>query len=260
MEQNRGGHLKALLLLAAAALLLFAEAVFTDGLPFPVHTDAFRPWSDDLAPDELADVHQKMNRSATDKNLSFHPDNLVTREAFQNGRLPLWNPHQAGGLPHVGQSLYGIFYPLNLPLFLSGSTGWYLWLAVLHYLIAKMASDFVPFLMVGEGADELFAGYPIHKEIQLSQLPSVLIESLRNMHNNSLQRVDRCGTAHGLHTTAPYLDPRVVNFSFRIPPELKVCNGLGKWCLREAMVTVKEATLPGCRDLRAEGERGKHHK
>jgi len=107
MEQNRGGHLKAFLLLAAAALLLFAEAVFTDGLPFPAHTDAFRPWSDDLAPDELADVHQEMNRSATDKNLSFHPDNLVTGEAFRNGRLPLWNPHQAGGLPHVGQSLYG---------------------------------------------------------------------------------------------------------------------------------------------------------
>ena len=107
--------------------------------------------------------------------------------------------------------------------------------SLLHYLIAEMASNYVPFIMVGEGSDELFAGYPVHREIQLSKLPAVLLKSLKNMHNKSLQRVDRCGTAHGLHTTTPYLDPRVVAFSLRIPPELKVCNGIGKWCLREAV-------------------------
>jgi hypothetical protein len=36
----------------------------------------------------------------------------------------------------VGQSLYGIFYPLNLPLFLFGSESCYLWLAVLHFIMA----------------------------------------------------------------------------------------------------------------------------
>jgi asparagine synthase (glutamine-hydrolysing) len=110
--------------------------------------------------------------------------------------------------------------------------------SVLHYLIAKMASDYVPFIMVGEGADELFAGYSVHKEIQLSKLPVALLKSLKNMHNSSLQRVDRCGTAHGLYTTAPYLDPRVVKFSLSIPPELKINNGISKWCLREAMADV----------------------
>jgi len=114
--------------------------------------------------------------------------------------------------------------------------------SLLHYLIAKMASDYVPSIMVGEGADELFAGYPIHKEIHLSKLPAVLLESLRNMHNESLQRVDRCGTAHGLNTTVPYLDPRLVTFSLRIPPELKVRNGFGKWCLREAMADLIPAS------------------
>jgi asparagine synthase (glutamine-hydrolysing) len=107
--------------------------------------------------------------------------------------------------------------------------------SLLHYLIAKMASDYVPFIMVGDGADELFAGYTMHKEIKLSKLPAVLLKSLRNMHNQSLQRVDRCGTAHGLITSLPYLDPRLVTLSIRIPPELKVCKGIGKWCLREAI-------------------------
>jgi asparagine synthase (glutamine-hydrolysing) len=77
--------------------------------------------------------------------------------------------------------------------------------SVLHYLIAKMASDYVPIIMVGEGADELFAGYPNHKEIQLSRLPAVLLDSLRNMHNESLQRVDRCGIAHWIPDWQPSL-------------------------------------------------------
>jgi asparagine synthase (glutamine-hydrolysing) len=115
--------------------------------------------------------------------------------------------------------------------------------SVLHYLIAKMASDYVPIIMVGEGADELFAGYPNHKEIQLSRLPAVLLDSLRNMHNESLQRVDRCGIAHGLTNAVPYLDPRLATFSLGIPPELKVCNGISKWCLREAMAEMIPSSL-----------------
>lgn len=115
--------------------------------------------------------------------------------------------------------------------------------SVLHYLIAKRASDYVPIIMVGEGADELFAGYPIHKEIQLSRLPAVLIESLKNMHNESLQRVDRCGTAHGLNTIVPYLEPRLVTFSLGIPPDLKIRNGFSKWCLREAMADMIPASI-----------------
>lgn len=110
--------------------------------------------------------------------------------------------------------------------------------SILHYLAARKAAEYVPIVLVGEGADELFAGYQTHKEIPLSELPAVLVESVKLMHNRGLQRVDRCGAAHGLISTVPFLDHRLATFSLRIPPELKIRNDIEKWCLREALAGI----------------------
>ncbi len=122
--------------MALNAALLFAELVFSGGLAFPAHTDAFMPWKADLTPERLAEVNQRMNRSVTDKNFGFHPDNMGSSEAFREGRLPLWNRFQMGGFPPLGQSLYGIFYPLNLPLFLFGPDRLYTPLTLVHFVLA----------------------------------------------------------------------------------------------------------------------------
>jgi hypothetical protein len=121
-----------------ASVLLFAEIVFTDGIPFPAHTDAFLPWRSDAAPERVEEALSRMNRCSTDKNFSFHPDNQVASEALRNGRLPLWNPYQMAGLPYLSQSLYGVFYPLNLPLFLVGPGKMYAPLGVLHFFLAGL--------------------------------------------------------------------------------------------------------------------------
>ncbi|MFH1999668.1 MAG: hypothetical protein ABIK28_08310 [Planctomycetota bacterium] len=136
MRPTQNSHLSALLILGAAAILLFGNLIFSGGLAFPAHTDAFLPWRSDLSPEREADVFQRLNRAVTDKNFSFHPDNQIACRALQNGRLPLWNPYQLAGLPYLGQSLYGVFYPLNLPLFLFGARDLYMPLTVLHFLLA----------------------------------------------------------------------------------------------------------------------------
>jgi asparagine synthase (glutamine-hydrolysing) len=50
--------------------------------------------------------------------------------------------------------------------------------------------------------------------------------------NDLLTKVDRCLMAHGVEGRTPYLDPRVAAVAFRLPDQLKVKGGLGKWLLR----------------------------
>jgi asparagine synthase (glutamine-hydrolysing) len=38
--------------------------------------------------------------------------------------------------------------------------------------------------------------------------------------------------AHGVEGRTPFLDPNVADFAFRLPDELKLRRGLGKWLLR----------------------------
>lgn len=50
--------------------------------------------------------------------------------------------------------------------------------------------------------------------------------------NDLLVKLDRCLMAHGVEGRTPFLDPVVAAFAFRLPDELKVHKGIGKWLLR----------------------------
>ena len=50
--------------------------------------------------------------------------------------------------------------------------------------------------------------------------------------NDLLTKLDRCLMAHGVEGRVPFVDPAVAAFAFRLPDELKVHRGLGKWLLR----------------------------
>ena len=47
-----------------------------------------------------------------------------------------------------------------------------------------------------------------------------------------LTKLDRCLMAHGVEGRTPFLDPELAALAFRLPDELKVRRGLGKWLLR----------------------------
>jgi len=51
--------------------------------------------------------------------------------------------------------------------------------------------------------------------------------------NDLLLKLDRCLMAHGVEGRTPFLDPLVAALAFRLPDELKVRRGLGKWLLRQ---------------------------
>ena len=50
--------------------------------------------------------------------------------------------------------------------------------------------------------------------------------------NDLLVKVDRCLMAHGLEGRTPFLDPAVADFAFRLPDQMKVVKGKGKYLLR----------------------------
>lgn len=111
--------------------------------------------------------------------------------------------------------------------------------SVTHYLISKIAAEFVEIVFTGEGGDELFAGYEYMKEYSLEQIPAILEQATRSLHNTAFQRVDRCAMAHGLVPCFPFVDMDVVEYAFRIPPQYKLYQQSGrrieKWILRRVM-------------------------
>jgi asparagine synthase (glutamine-hydrolysing) len=59
--------------------------------------------------------------------------------------------------------------------------------------------------------------------------------------NDLLTKLDRCLMAHGVEGRTPFLDPGVAAFAFRLPDELKVRRGLGKYLLRRWLSAKSQA-------------------
>jgi asparagine synthase (glutamine-hydrolysing) len=116
--------------------------------------------------------------------------------------------------------------------------------AVSNYLVSELASDHVPFVLSGEGGDELFAGYSFQKEYQNEvELTLSIQEAISALHNTALQRVDRSAAAHGTDVAVPFLDPDVIQYALAIPARWKIRGPqeMEKWPLRQGLVD----TLPG---------------
>jgi len=107
--------------------------------------------------------------------------------------------------------------------------------SILNFKVAQMASDYVPAVFSGEGADELFGGYEYLRTIPEDNLQDELNNILGSLHNTALQRVDRSASAYGIVAYVSYLDQQVVDLAQQIPAKFKIRDGVEKWVLRKAM-------------------------
>jgi asparagine synthase (glutamine-hydrolysing) len=109
--------------------------------------------------------------------------------------------------------------------------------AVPNLLVAELAREHVKVVLVGEGADELFAGYAHWADLESgAELQRELLDTLTGLHIGGLQRVDRVMSANALEPRIPFLDLDVVELALALPPAWKLPgeDRPEKWLLRRA--------------------------
>ncbi|MEX2626222.1 MAG: asparagine synthase (glutamine-hydrolyzing), partial [Ilumatobacteraceae bacterium] len=109
--------------------------------------------------------------------------------------------------------------------------------SVPNLLVSKLAARHVKVVLIGEGADELFAGYAHYGQIRSdTELHDELVATIAGLHIGGLQRVDRCAGANGLEARIPFLDAAVVELGLALPARWKLVHeDRGeKWLLRKA--------------------------
>jgi asparagine synthase (glutamine-hydrolysing) len=97
-------------------------------------------------------------------------------------------------------------------------------------------------VLCGEGADELFCGYPeFHGAPDNWQ--QIRLDFLRDLHRTQLQRVDRCSMAITTEVRVPYLARPVIELALRQKQISRFLNdgpdGIqNKLCLRQALIGI----------------------
>lgn len=128
----------AALVFVLLGLCVFGRSLLPGRLFVPMHTERLEPWRSELAPERSRELAQGEYAAQSDKLISFRADDAITVEALRHGRLPLWNPTNAGGVPHLAQGLYGALYPPHLLFALLSPEHAYGWLALLHHVLAAL--------------------------------------------------------------------------------------------------------------------------
>jgi asparagine synthase (glutamine-hydrolysing) len=112
--------------------------------------------------------------------------------------------------------------------------------SALSYYISKIAHELdFRIVLCGEGADELFFGYPEFKELGKNAVVERQNAFLKDLHRTQFQRVDRTSMHFTVEVRAPFFDQKVVEFARSMPVELMLTEENGekkeKYLLRKAM-------------------------
>lgn len=130
--------------------------------------------------------------------------------------------------------------------------------AVMDFFAAQFASEHgVDVLLGGVGADEIFGGYGYFRPMFPEKLRLEIRNLTMDLHRTHLQRWGRMTLLHGVAGRAPYVDVKLVQTAFCLPPVMKVNEeGRTKWVLRRAFSTSLPAWVidrPDADDVHAPG-------
>lgn len=172
------------------------------------------------------------------------PNLLLAKAAARDGLRVILNGE--GGDPCFGG-------PKNLPMLIeqlhrSPEKS----LARVYLSSYRKCYDDLPFLLVPEIQEKLKEAPPLERLVAPflesanfdSYLNQLLYTNIRTkLAHHILPKVERLTALCGLIGRAPLADKRVVDFSFRIPPELKLRGTIEKWILKESVRDLLPATV-----------------
>jgi asparagine synthase (glutamine-hydrolysing) len=92
--------------------------------------------------------------------------------------------------------------------------------------LSLAANDGLRVVFTGQGADELFGGYPWYAKIVskygYSKLKEYMLQDLLLLHKETLEREDKIAMAHSLEMREPFLDSEVVRTATSINMNLNI--------------------------------------
>ena len=115
--------------------------------------------------------------------------------------------------------------------------------STLSYYISKIAKD-ESVVLCGEGADELFCGYPEFIGLDDSDITKRRMEFLNDLHRTQLQRVDRTSMHFTTEVRAPFLDKALADYALRVYPGHFIREHKGKLMAKLILRKAVEGFLP----------------
>jgi hypothetical protein len=112
-SSTRGARLRALALLAVMLAAFFSTPLAN--LRGHVYSSADLTQGASLA--RIESGHAPANPMLGDPVLQMQPWSMWSRAELRDGRVPLWNPWNAGGLPHLANYQSAVFSPFSVPAY-----------------------------------------------------------------------------------------------------------------------------------------------